>query len=104
MDDGLVLFILVIIMILFLIFTGTMAIIDSVGREALETIYIQCEITHMDIDNGKYHISVVVDNFSMTIQVSSEIYASYSVGDTCTVVKYGYYYPTRGEEWKYKIE
>ena len=84
---------------------GASSIIDSIYGYELEDVTIECVITHMDIDDGYNLISVVSidNNFSKTMRVSSEEYAKYIVGDSCTVVKSGYHSPLNGDIFQYKI-
>ena len=96
---------IIIFLIVGVVIAGIIGIVDLIGGYELESTTIECVITHMDIDGGENLVSIssIDGGFSKTISVSSEEYAKYSVGDTCTVIRSGNHFPTRGDVFNYKI-
>lgn len=103
-ENGCMIVIILVVIILALIAGVVLYIIDDVGRENFEEVRYSCVVTHMDIDNGQYMITVVGEDFSGTLKVQEGLYAEFSVGDNCVVVRNGYHGPVCGDRFTYQIE
>ena len=95
---------IIVIIIAFLIGI-VLTVVDVCGSHDIEDLTYECVITHMDVDDGTYLVSVVSNDsdFAKTIRVTSSKYATMQVGNECVVHAEGYYYPTRGNVYTYKI-
>jgi hypothetical protein len=104
MDELVLLYYLIIIGSIIALCLGMVAaIVDVCGHEVLDDAVIACTITHMDVDDNNAFIAVVGGDFSKIIEVTDEQYANYNVGDRCTVVQKGDYWPLRGTIYSYEI-
>ena len=105
--DGLAMmfFIFIIVFIVAFLFGIVLTVVDACGSHDIENLTYECVITHMDVDDDTYLVSVVSDDsdFAKTIRVSSGEYATMQIGNRCVVLADGYYYPTRGDVYTYKI-
>ena len=93
----------------FIIIVGIISLcvcfINIIWGYEFEAYMIECIVTHMDVDDGRFYVTVVGKDgvFSNTISVSSDEYAKYNVGDCCIVVISGEHLPIGDDVFKYSL-
>ena len=105
MDGAEFLFIILVgFIVLFMVCSVVYFIVDIPTQQPIDETITDCVIVHMDIDGGKFYITVKKDDFSKAIKVTSDVYANHKVGDIVTVRVSGYRSVFDGERVEYKIK
>lgn len=99
--DFLTIFIIVIVIVI--IIGAAVMVIDHICGYYLPDETMTVTVTHLDIDNGYYKVSVEGENISRVLTIESSLYARLAIGDTIKILQTGYHSPIRGDQYYYEI-